>query len=180
MVTFPISPSYVSAGSLMLGGQEDSGVQWVLEDVSGWGASAGTLSPVEKPRQAGAWAGYSYSKSRSIVLKGTTSAPTAGLASDALDRLIDACSLDSFVLSVVESGRSRWTNVRRDGDVLPVWLGATTFSWSVQVVALDSRKFGTQLTGSTLLPMTSGGAHGSFYGSFYDCFDGRFGSGCVD
>ena len=157
MATFAITPSYVSVGSLILGGQEDSGVQWILEDIQGWGAPGGTLAPMQKPRQAGMWGGYSFAKGRPMVLKGTTSAPTAGLASDALDRLIDAFSLDSVVLTVVESGRSRWTNVRRDGDVLPVWLGATAFSWSVQVVSLDSRKFGAALTGSTLLPLTSGG-----------------------
>lgn len=141
----------------MLGGQEDSGVQWILEDVVGWGAPGGTLAPVQKPRQAGAWGGLSYSKNRSIVVKGVTTAPTAALTSDALDRLIDACSLDFSALTVVESGRSRWSNVRRDGDVLPVWLSSTAFWWSVQFVALDPRKFGSALTGTTQLAVSSGG-----------------------
>jgi hypothetical protein len=157
MATFAIAPSYATIGSLILTGQEDSGVQFLLEDVQGWGAPQGTLTPVQKPRQPGAWAGSSYAKPRPMVLKGTTWAPTAALASDALDRLINAFSLDDSVLTVVESGRARWVTVRRDGDVIPVSMGATAFSWSVQVVALDPRKFGATLTGSTFLPSSTGG-----------------------
>ena len=47
--------------------------------------------------------------------------------------------------------------MRRDGDVLPTWVGATVFKYSVQFVAVDPRKFGVPLTGSTLLPSSSGG-----------------------
>ncbi|TFB96521.1 MULTISPECIES: hypothetical protein [unclassified Cryobacterium] len=153
----PLALSYVSIGAVNLTSREDSGVEWILEDFKGWGSPAGSLKPTRKPRQPGAWGGLSYSGERPMTLKGTCIAPTAALASDALDRLIDSVSLDSMLFAVVESGRSRWCNVRRDGDVLPVWIGATAFTYSVQVVALDPRKLGATLTASTALPSTTGG-----------------------
>lgn len=150
-------PSYIGIGGLNLTSWEDSGVQWITESVTGLGAPAGTLAPVQKPRQAGAWAGLSYATPRSMVISGTTAAPTAALALDALDRLNVAFSLDEVPMTVVQGGISRTVNVRRDGDVLPVWLSDTVFTWSVQVAALDPRMFGTPVSGSTLLPMTTGG-----------------------
>ena len=151
--------SYPQIGALNLNAVDEFGVQWITDrdGVQGWGAPQGTLAPVQRTRQAGAWGGISYSKARSMVLKGTAIAPTPGLASDALDRLNDACSLDDTVLTVVESGRARWCTVRRDGDVIPAWLSDVAFTWSVQVVALDPRKFADELTASTNLPSSSGG-----------------------
>jgi hypothetical protein len=144
-------------GALNLQGKDAFGVEWFLEDVKGWGAPGGTLAPKQKPRQAGAWAGLSYAKSRPMVVTGTAIAPDPYTASVALDRLIDAASLDDTTLSVSESARTRWSMVRRDGDVLPTWFGPTAFSYSVQVVAVDPRKFGATVTGSTALPQTTGG-----------------------
>ena len=147
----------VVLGDLDLSATEANGVQWILSDLKGWGASGGTLSPQQKPRSAGAWAGNSYAKARPLVLTGACIAPSAALASDALDRLIDAASLDSTHMDVIEGGRSRWAMVQRDGDVLPGWLGDVAFEYSVQLVALDPRKHGDPLTASTSLPSTSGG-----------------------
>ena len=144
-------------GVLDLNTVEASGVHWILEDIKGWGSSSGTLTPVQKPRQDGAWGGQSYRKPRSIVLTGSCVAPTAALATDALDRLNDADSLDDTTLTISESGISRWATVRQDGEVLPVWMGATAFSYSIQLVAVDPRKFGTAVSGTTGLPLTSGG-----------------------
>ena len=149
--------SGVVLGDLDLHSTDASGVQWVLADLKGWGASGGTLAPTQKPRSAGAWAGNSYSRARSLVLTGTCIAPSAALASDALDRLIDAASLDDTRMDVIEGGRTRWAMVQRDGDVLPTWMGDTAFEYSVQAVALDPRKHGDPLTASTALPSSTGG-----------------------
>lgn len=156
MSTVPLTSSYATIGGLMVGGREDTGCDWILEDVK-WGTPGGTLTPIQKPRQAGAWGGQSYAQARPGVLRGTLWAPTAALAIDAFDRLNAAFSLDESVLTIVQSGVPRWQSVRRDGDVLPVWIGPTAFTWSVQVVALDSRMFGSTLSGSTFLPSSTGG-----------------------
>jgi len=150
-------PSYVTIGPLNLCSREDNGVEWILQDFKGWGAPGGTLTQTQKTRQRGAWSGRSDSKARPTVAVGTCIAPTAALASDALDRLIDACSLDESLMMVVESGRARTCMVRRDGDVLPVPIGSCAFEYSVQFAADDPRKLGAPLTGSTGLPSSSGG-----------------------
>ena len=144
-------------GALNLQGMDSYGVFWLFEEAKGWGAPNGTLAPIQKPRQSGAWAGLSYSQARPVVLMGTAVAVDAYTASIALDRLIDSASLDDTVLTVSESGRQRWASVRRDGEVLATWLSPTSFTYSVQVVAVDYRKFGSSLTGSTSLPQSSGG-----------------------
>ena len=153
-----LTPTYAVVGGLNLSNIEASGVTWVLQSVQGWGAPHGTLKPEQKPRQAGAWAGDSFSAGRSIVLTGAVYAPTAALASDALDRLIVAAGLPATPFVMVESGRSRTTTVRRDGDVIETWLNQQAFTYSVQLFAPDPRKFGTAQTGVTNLPTTSGGS----------------------
>jgi hypothetical protein len=152
-----IAQSYASIGALNLSYRDDNGVLWLLQTLKGLGATQGTIAPVQKPRSAGAWAGTSYSKARTVVIAGTVDAPTAALASDALDKLNLAASLDATVFSFTESGRTRFINVRRDGDVLESWFSATAFSYSIQFVAVDPRKFATPLTGSTFLPASTGG-----------------------
>lgn len=153
-----LAPSYASIGSLVLSNIEPSGVTFVLQDVKGWGAPQGTLAPTQKPRSGGAWVGSSYAQGRTIVLTGTVYGPTPALASDALDRLIAAATLDLAVLTIVEGGgRSRFTNVRRDGPVIETWTNSLVFTYSIQLFAPDARKFGTALVGVTYLPASTGG-----------------------
>ncbi len=151
------SSSYAILGSLTLASVDDSGTEWILESVSGWGSPSGTLQSVQKTRQSGSWAGSSFMQARPVELAGHTVAVDADAASLAVDQLISAASLDSTRLTVVESGRSRWTNVRRDGEVLIEWISTVAFSWSVQFVALDPRKFADSVSGQTSLPSTTGG-----------------------
>ena len=152
-----LTPTYAVVGGLNLSNIETSGVTWVLQSVQGWGAPHGTLKPEQKPRQAGAWAGDSFSAGRSIVLTGAVYAPNAALASDALDRLIVAAGLPPTPFVMVESGLSRTTTVRRDGDVIETWLNQQAFTYSVQLFAPDPRKFGTPLTVATSEFSTAGG-----------------------
>jgi len=150
-------PSYLSIGGLILTGQEASGVSWVMQDFTGWGAVGGTLAAQQKVRAAGAWAGTSYETARTLTFAGTTYAPTAQLAQDAIDRLNAAVTLASTSLAVTESGFTRTMNVRRDGQIIVAWISALAFTWSVQVLALDFRKFAAPVSGSTFLPSSTGG-----------------------
>lgn len=149
----------ITLGSLVLTGTDASGVQWGADVLQGWGSPASTIAPVQKPRQNGAWGGLSYSKARSVVISGEAVAPTRALLSAAVDTLVSATDLLGTTLTVVESGLSRSLTVRRDGDVaLTVKPGVDlTFWWSIQLVAVDPRKFGAALTNTTSLPSTSGG-----------------------
>lgn len=148
---------YIVLGPITTNATDGNGVQWVQGEVKGMGSPQGTLAPVQKPRQAGAWAGLSYAKGRSFVVNGTTIAPTPALAQQALDTLNAAASLDATLLTYVTEAGPRWTLTRRDGEVIPTWINSVAFSWSVQFFSADSRMFGVSLSGSTFLPASSGG-----------------------
>jgi len=124
---------------------------------TGWGEPASTLRPVQKPRQSGAWAGKSSNVARTIGVSGTITALTPALLNAAIEQLITAVTNAAFRFTVTESGASRWVAARRQGETIAVKVTALVASFSIQVVSLDSRKFGETLTGSTLLPVTAGG-----------------------
>jgi hypothetical protein len=148
----------VTLGPLNLFGTDAFGVKWTLTPpLDGWGSTKPTISPVQKPRQHGAWAGNSYYGPRHLPATGLIRAPSQAALSAAIDRLNDACSLDDTTLTVAEDGRSRWCTVRREDEVLAPMLTPLIAKYSIQVIALDPRKMGAPLTGSTLLPSSSGG-----------------------
>jgi len=148
---------YIILGPITTNATDASGVQWIQGEIKGLGAPQGTLAPQQKPRQPGAWAGLSYAKGRSFVVNGTAIAPDAASAQLALDVLNAAASLDETLLTYVTAAGARWTMTRRDGEVIPVWLNSTAFTWSVQFFSPDPRMFGAPISGSTFLPATSGG-----------------------
>ena len=129
-----------------------------LNSVDGWGSLASTISPTQRPRGHGAWAGDAFLQARSISLTGQAyfTAPAVGTA--LADALIAVATLDTTSLVVTESDLRREVRVRRDGDVVikhtPV---PHLFDWSVQLVAIDPRKLGSAVTGVTALPSVSGG-----------------------
>lgn len=156
-MTAALSQSPVTLGGLNLSQVEDSGVEWTAETLDGWGSPKGTLTVTQRPRSHGGWGGNSFLTPRVVAISGWVSGPTAVLVSDAIDRLIAACSLDDTTLSVSESGRVRSCMVRRQDDVLVTWMTATLAQWSIQVVAEDPRKYGALITASTHLPASVGG-----------------------
>lgn len=149
----------IIVGSLVLTGTDANGVQWGVDVFEGWGSPAGTLSPVQKPRQDGAWGGLSYLTARVLHIGGQVVAPTMALAEQAIDTLIAAVPLGNTTLTVIEAGLPRTLTVRRDGEVLATLTPGADLIWSysIQLVATDPRKLGADLTGTTALPSTSGG-----------------------
>lgn len=153
----PLWTSRASLGGLDFGVIETSGVAWVLNDLQGWGSPASTVQAVQKPRSSGGWAGPGYLPARVLSLTGTVDAPSTSALSDAVDRLNAACSLTDTTLTVIEGGRSRYCTVRRQGEVLVTFTSDRAATWSVQVVALDPRKYGSPIPLSTNLPSSTGG-----------------------
>lgn len=150
------TPSVV-LGVLDLQTVEAGGVQWVTSSVTGWDDGAGsTLAAQQKPRSHGAWAGAAYNTARHIAAKGWVEAPSEDALTDALDRLKSACTLEDTVFTVVKGSASRWATVRRSDQVLTD-SQALDAEWSIQVVAVDPRKFGAELTASTALPSSTAG-----------------------
>ena len=151
------TPGVVLNG-LSLNGLESSGVKWTLDKFEGWaGSPASSIQVERKPRASGGWAGTGYLVPRHIVAEGYVRAPTEALLEDAFNRLKVATTLTTGVLMVTEAAQTRSANVRREDGVGISYVTPTIGRWSIQLVAPDPRTFGTTLSGSTLLPVVSGG-----------------------
>jgi len=147
----------ILAQALDLTGLEASGVQWSVDSMSGMGGVKPTINVVQKPRQAGGYAGDSFAQPRHIGISGQVAAPSQALLTDAIDRLNKAIDFALFQLTVVEDVRTRFFNVRREDEVLFQYISDKMAAWSIQVVAPDPRKLYAALTGSTSLPSSTGG-----------------------
>ncbi|WP_243063182.1 phage tail family protein [Humibacter sp. RRB41] len=76
---------------------------------------------------------------------------------DAEDAIVAACSLDDVQLTVTEYGVDRWVMVHREDEPIINRTRPDYAEFSLQMVSDDWRKFGTELSGSTFLPSSSGG-----------------------
>lgn len=156
-MTTILRSSYVQIGDLVLASAEDSGVEWHVERLDGWGSPASTVQSVQRPRAHGGWSGEAWLRPRAVSVGGVVVCRDPLQLSLAVDRLLAAVDLDATALTVVEDGRARWCLVRRSDEVQLSELGPTAWRWAFQVVADDPRKYGAQQSRSTALPSTVGG-----------------------
>jgi len=143
----------------VLGTRDDDGTIWRINQggFTGWGEPASSLFPVRKPRQQGAWAGKSFNIERTMTVAGTITAQTPALLNAAIEALLTAVTNDEFIMTVTENGVPGWVAARKQGETLTPKVTNLIANYSIQVVSLDSRKFGTALTASTFLPASTGG-----------------------
>lgn len=156
-MTTLLASNYVTLDGLALTAEHDGGVVYVLEEFDGWGSPGSSMIASQNTRAHGAWAGDGYLQARGISLRGTVIGPTTEAVEDALDDLSAAASLSDVTLEVTEGITVRSCQVRRLGDVLSRRISPTAIEWAVSLLALDPRKVGTALSGTTSLPETSGG-----------------------
>jgi hypothetical protein len=156
MVALPTSTT-ILYGSLVLGAIDANGVKIRITGFDGWGSPGSSLEVVGKPRQPGAWAGDGFTGPRYMAVRLQIVAPTPALLNSTLNDLNNAVSVDDSLFTVAEAGMTRWCMVRRTDEVIHGKVTDRIANFAFQVVALDSRKLGEPLTGSTLLPSTTGG-----------------------
>lgn len=151
-------PIEVAVSGLILTATDSEGVDWVGDTLTGWfGSTASSMQPSQKTRGPGSWAGPRQLTSRPLTLAGMVEAPDSDTLQDALDRLNTAASLDACILTVSFGTSTRSAIVYRQGEVTVSLLGDTTAVWSMQLQALDPRKFASTLTDGTALPSVTGG-----------------------
>lgn len=145
--------------SVLLNHVDADGTKWLVSQngFQGWGSPASNIEVVGKPRERGAWAGDSFDSERVMSINGTITAQTPQLLNTAIDALKGAVTNEPFLMQVTESGQTRWVMARKMGETLTPKITNLIGTYSVQVVALDPRQFGVELTGSTSLPSFSGG-----------------------
>jgi hypothetical protein len=137
---------------------DGSGVVWRATAVSGWDNDPATsLTPVIKPRAPGAWAGDSYPGDRIISIGGTITAPTPALLNTSIDALKLAVSEAGFTLTGTNGSGPRWVTARRQGETIVSKVSNVYADFSISVVSMSARLFGTALVGTTCQPASSGG-----------------------
>ncbi|MDQ0894421.1 phage distal tail protein [Agromyces ramosus] len=147
-------------GAIVFGATDADGVRWRIEKggFEGWdGSSAPTLDVVQNPRDNWGWAGESFLTPRYMAVRGLIIAPSPILLDGAIDRLNDTVALDDRPFTVTSARGTRWLNVRRADEVRSPKENDWIARYALQVVALDGRKRGTELSASTALPSSSGG-----------------------
>lgn len=152
-----LTTTTISIGNVTLNTVDSAGVKWVAKTVQGWGASGSSIQVVPKPRQAGGWAGLAYASPRYVTVSGTVYAPSPTALNTALDQLYAAVSLDDTVFTVTDASLSRSLTVRRNDVVEPTRRTNMIADFTFHVVAVDPRKVGSQSSGVTGLPSSSGG-----------------------
>lgn len=160
MLTAVLSRKHVELNGVGLTASYDDGSQIVMSTLDGWGSPASTISPEQKPRANGVWAGDAFLGARPMSMNGTISAPSIEVAEAAKDRLIAAVALSEVPMVVTQGSIVRSLMVRRSGEVIVNDIGddGTLLEWSIQVIATDPRKTAAApLTGTTGLPASSGG-----------------------
>lgn len=134
-----------------------SGVKWIVRQFSGWGSPHPSIQVVQKPRQLGAWAGLSYPQARYLSMTVMVVAPTPVALNTALDSLYAAVDYNNTVFTVAEAGYTRSMVVRRSDEILHTRINQVMAEVTFQMVAVDPRKLGYAVTGTTNLPFSTGG-----------------------
>ncbi|MFI5985035.1 hypothetical protein ACIBEA_29740 [Streptomyces sp. NPDC051555] len=147
----------VTLGARQLSVSDDSGVDWVVTDVKGWGSPGVRAESSQRQSDHGGWPSKVYLDPRPITIEGSIEAPTEADRDAAVEQLIAAVSLDDTTLTVAETTPKQVT-VRRSGEPLILLEGPYGATYSVLVTAYDPRRYSTTLqSASTGLPSTTGG-----------------------
>jgi hypothetical protein len=161
---------YPVLGDLSLAGVDSvSGAEFTSAVLTGWDGSASTARAEQKPRSHGGWVSGKQAQSRHLTAEGLIIAPSAEALEAARNRLVAANSLEDTVLTVHGAERDRWMTVCREDEPLIRTLTPVSARYSIQMLAADPRRFGAEMTQSTLLPSSVGGL--SFPCSFPLTFD---------
>lgn len=147
---------------IVLGSKDTLGVEWRLEDVSGWDNTASTTAITQRAYANGGWANRAFLAPRYITATGKIWVPGQNrpLLRDAVDRLITSVPLNEFEpLTLQQDGQDRFVYARGDQEQLTQYLQADLASFSLQFVAPDPRKLtaGFPIVESTGLAASDGG-----------------------
>jgi len=150
----------VTLGALIFDAVGADGLSWDVNDVGGWDdGSPSTLTTLQKLRAPGGWRSSDpQMTSKPLALTGTMSGPDTATVVRGCSVLKAAATLAETTLTVNDPGYGvRTMRVARQGAVLLKTQGALANTFSVSLIAVDPRKSGATLTGSTALPSTTGG-----------------------
>lgn len=158
-MAIPLGLSTVNMGGLDLFAEDSvNATDIILSDMEGWeGKPKPSIEVTRKPRQPGGWAGESFSGARHVAMSGWLRTDDPSALQGATDALNAAFDLSETLMRVTEYGVTRWVMARNEDEVIVKRVSSVAAKWSAQVVVLDPRKFGAELTAFTGLPSSAGG-----------------------
>ncbi len=159
MATITGTTQIAIGSSIVLGTIDGSGTIWRIDPggFTGWGSPATTLNPIPRIRQRGATAGDAFDTPRVMSINGTITAQSPALLNAAIDLLLASVTRDEFLMTVTESGIARWCMPRRSGETMTPKITNLIASYSIQIEAMDPRKFSAPLSASVGLGVSGGG-----------------------
>lgn len=130
----------IDLGDIPLNRTDEAGVDWIVTNVTGWGASASTSSATDRNGADGAWMTKGFRSSRQLTIEGILIAPSQAAAVLAKDRLYNAVSLDDFRVTFDEHGLQRYVMARRSGEIDDAQV-VNRASFSVSLLCGDPFKY---------------------------------------
>lgn len=167
----------VALGNLVLNTIDADGVAWILEEFNWEDSPASSAELTQRARGHGATSSEGFFQSMVYTLSGTIVAPTVALGVAARNALSSAVTLDQFQMTVAEGDSILHSIVKRQDQIIFKRINPTDRTFSIQVAAKDSRKFGDLTTANTRLPFSEGGL--TFPVTFPITFTGVSGTGVV-
>ncbi|MFB7739565.1 hypothetical protein ACFC08_35500 [Streptomyces sp. NPDC056112] len=147
----------VQLGDITFGQVDGAGVHWHCESPDGWEGPETRQDQSQREADHGAWPAPAYLAERVVTLAGKVFAPSRAAADAAFEQLLSAAALTDTVLTVTETIPKQLT-VRRSGKPLVKRLTATALEYSLQVTAVDPRRYATvEQYDTARLPITTGG-----------------------
>lgn len=147
-----------TVGAVPLNQVDNYGVEWLWQDIEGWDSPEAATQVTQRSGQDGAWSGVELYGPRQLSLSGAAWTDQPEIMRDAADRLFAEVTKKPFQLVVDEHGLQRFVTVQRQSAVVWDYQHETAALWSMQLVAIDPRKYGTtEQTATVLLGAVTGG-----------------------
>ncbi len=148
----------IAFGDVVLGMWDTNGVKWSVKEFDGWDGSPGSTTQfTQRARDSGSTSSEGFFTTRYMTIKGLLYAPNLNALEDARDQMNAAVTLKPFQMVVSESNRVLNMMVKRQGEVIITPRSDQVAEYSILIAAKDPRKYGDLVSGSTLLPSSSGG-----------------------
>lgn len=144
-------------GQIALGSTDQYGVECYFTGIDGWGAPQSTVDAVQRGSGDGGFATPAFLQSRVFTVSGAFLAPDRPNLVAAVDRLNASAALSLTKVTVTSGGAARYVWAQRQGAVEVSEVSDTAAQFTIQFLAVDPRKFGTDLTVTTGLPSATGG-----------------------
>lgn len=145
-----------SFGGVTLGQTDAYGAEAYFTGLDGWGAPKSTVQITQRAAGDGGFASPAFLQARHFTVMGALIASTRPELEAAFDRLQAAASIGIQPVIVTSGGAVRYALAQREDEIVVTDESDIHRAFTITFVAADPRKFGADVTASTLLPSGSG------------------------